>query len=162
DPLPDGFVLWTRLAPEPLQGGGMTPEAVSVQWQVAADEKMSQVIKHGTARATADMAHSVHVEVGGLHPARWYWDQFRVGSHVSPVGRTRTAPPAGAPVDRLNLAFASCQHYETGFFVSYRHMAAEDLDLVIHLGDYIYEKAGQANRVRRHQGGELQTLEDYR
>ena len=162
DPLPDNVVLWTRLAPQPLAGGGMPKEAVPVHWQVADDEKMSRVVKSGTATATSDLAHSVHVEVGGLQPARWYWYQFRVGSHVSPVGRTRTAPASGSVPERLNFAFASCQHYETGFFVSYRHMAAEDLDLVIHLGDYIYEDAGRPNRIRRHHGGEIKTLEDYR
>jgi alkaline phosphatase D len=162
DPLPDAIVLWTRLAPQPMQGGGMPPAAVSVEWQVAADEKMGKVIKRGTATASADMAHSVHVDVRGLEPARWYWYQFRAGSHVSPVGRTRTAPATGSQVDRLKLAFVSCQHYEHGFFVSYRHMAAEDLDLVIHLGDYIYEGAAQTTGVRQHQGGEIKTLQEYR
>ena len=112
EPLPDAIVLWTRLAPQPMQGGGMPPAAVSVEWQVAADEKMGKVIKRGTATASADMAHSVHVDVRGLEPARWYWYQFKAGSHVSPVGRTRTAPATGSEVDRLNLAFVSCQHYE--------------------------------------------------
>src|SRR4029434_3027179 len=162
DPLPDAIVLWTRLAPQPMQGGGMPPAAVSVEWQVAAHEKMCQVMKRGTATASADMAHSVHVDVRGLEPARWYWYQFRAGSHVSPVARTRTAPATGSQVDRLKLAFVSCQHYEHGFFVSYRHMAAEDLDLVIHLGDYIYEGAAQTTGVRQHQGGEIKTLEEYR
>ncbi|HYO82871.1 MAG TPA: PhoD-like phosphatase N-terminal domain-containing protein, partial [Bryobacteraceae bacterium] len=90
DPWPDGVLLWTRLAPEPLAGGGMPGEDVEVDWIVAADEQLKRVVKRGRTVARPEHAHSVHAEVRGLEPARWYWYQFRVGSHVSPVGRTRT------------------------------------------------------------------------
>ena len=94
DPLPDGVVLWTRLAPRPLEvGGGMGAEPVEVSWQIADDEGMSRVVQSGTATARADWSHAVHVEVTGLRPDRWYWYQFKVGAEVSPKGRTRTAPP---------------------------------------------------------------------
>ena len=162
DPTSDGFVLWTRLAPDPLNGGGMPPAAVAVTWEIASDEGMRRVVRRGTATATADWAHSVHVEVGGLEPARWYWYRFRAGDADSPVGRTRTLPRAGASVDRLRFAFASCQHFETGLFTAYGHLAEEDLDLVLHLGDYIYDEPGIDGRTRRHVGGKLLTLEHYR
>lgn len=171
DPLPDGVVLWTKLAPKPLElGGGMTPDPVEVSWQVAEDEGMSKIVKSGAVTATAAWGHSVHVEVEGLRPDRWYWYQFKAGSELSAKGRTRTAPAAGSAPDRLRFAFASCQHYEAGLWPAYGHMAKEDLDLIVHLGDYIYEGAGHPEgtskkaqaALRHHLGGETQTLDDYR
>ena len=162
DPAPDGVVIWTRLAPDPLNGGGIAPRPVEVGWEVASDERMKKVIKRGTARATPELAHAVHVEVAGLEPARWYYYRFRAGAAESPVGRTRTAPAANVGVERLNFAFASCQHYEQGFYTAYRHLAAEDLDLVVHLGDYIYEGGPWPGRPRIHNGPEVMTLADYR
>lgn len=162
DPLPDSVVLWTRLAPEPLNGGGMPSVNVPVQWQIATDENMRNVVLRGTAVATPELGHSVRVVVGGLQPARWYWYQFKAGNEVSPIGRTRTAPPLGAPIDQFRFAFVSCQHYEQGYYTAYKYIAAEDLDLVVHLGDYIYEGNPVANRPRRHVGPEPYTLEEYR
>jgi alkaline phosphatase D len=138
DPTPGGVVLWTRLAVDPLNGGGMPAANVDVAWTVADDEKQTRVVRRGTARARPESAHTVHVEVDGLEPGRPYWYQFRAGTDESPVGRTRTLPRAGAAVDRLRFGFCSCQHYETGYFTVLRHLAAEDLDLIFHLGDYIY------------------------
>ena len=162
DPAPDGVVLWTRLAPEPLVGGGMPPEAFEVRWRVATDERMRNVVRQGAAVAIPEYGHSVHVEVDGLSPARWYWYQFDVGGHQSAIGRTRTVAAPDASPDRMRFAFASCQHYEQGLFTALGHMADEDLDLVIHLGDYIYEYEGNAGRVRRHTGREIESLDDYR
>jgi alkaline phosphatase D len=162
DPWDDGVVLWTRLAPDPLNGGGMAPTPVDVSWEVATDDKMTRVVKRGTSRAEVLWAHSVHVEVNGLDPDRWYWYRFRAGDAESPIGRTRTLPKAGASADRLRFAFASCQHFETGLFTAYQHLAQEDLDLVFHLGDYIYEGPGVDARPRKHVGGKLLTIEDYR
>jgi alkaline phosphatase D len=102
------------------------------------------------------------VEVDGLETARWYWYRFHAGRAESPIGRSRTSPRTGDRTNRFAFAFASCQNYEQGLYTAYRHMAEEDLDLVVHLGDYIYEGAMQTGRVRRHHGGEIQTLEDYR
>ncbi|MGY8718682.1 MAG: alkaline phosphatase D family protein, partial [Verrucomicrobiia bacterium] len=113
DPLPDGVVLWTRLAPRPLEtGGGMGADPIVVSWQIAEDETMSRVVQSGTATARADWSHSVHVEVNGLRPDRWYWYQFKTGGEVSAVGRTRTTPLPTALPDRMRFAFVSCQHYE--------------------------------------------------
>ena len=162
DPWADSVVLWTRLALDPTHGGGMPAADVTVTWQLAADEKMSKVLKRGTQTATAEWAHSVHVEVSGLDADRWYWYQFRAGDHLSPVGRTRTFPKTGAKTDSLRFAFASCQHYEQGFYTAYQSMAAEALDVTFFLGDYIYEAAPIADRPRLHVGPELTTLEDYR
>lgn len=162
DPAADGFVLWTRLAPEPLIGGGMSTETIEVAWQVCEDEQMTKVVKKGKTVAKPDWAHSVHVEVEGLQPDRWYWYQFKAGGEVSPKGRTRTMPAAKTLASKLRFAFASCQHYETGYYTAYEHMLKDDLDLVIHLGDYIYEYGGVENRTRKHTGKEIVSLEDYR
>jgi alkaline phosphatase D len=165
DPLPNGVVLWTRLAPDPLNGGGMPPQAVEVEWQIARDERMQRIVRRGTAIAAPDFAHSVHVDVDGLEPARWYWYRFTAGGYASAVGRTRTAP-AGR-FDRLRFAFASCQHWEHGYYTAYRHMAREELDLVIHLGDYIYEYSAAgtpqaAQRPRLQPAGIAKSLAEYR
>jgi alkaline phosphatase D len=162
DPLPNGVVLWTRLAPDPLDGGGMPPVPVAVEWRVASDDAMRQIVRQGTAIALPELAHSIHVEVEGLAPDRWYWYQFHSGAAASAVGRTRTAPAAGAKLDRLRFAFASCQNWEQGYFTAYRHMAEEDFDVVVHLGDYIYEGAAQRNRPRSHLSSEPVSLEEYR
>jgi len=162
DPAPDGAVLWTRLAPDPLNNGGMPPEDVLVQWQVAEDEGMGRVVAKGAATASAAWGHAVHVEVQGLNPDREYWYQFKAGGEVSPIGRTRTTPAGNVMPDRLRFAFASCQHYESGFFNAYKHMAEEDLNAVVHLGDYIYEYGPNPKAVRQHNSPEVVSLNDYR
>ena len=162
DPSPDGVVLWTRLALDPLNGGGMPRQPIDVQWEIATDERFSAIVGTGKVVASPEWGHSVHVEVAGLQPHRWYWYRFLAGRESSPVGRTRTFPRAQSSVDRLRFAIASCQQYEQGYYTAYQHMADEDLDLVMHLGDYIYEGPGTADRVRKHVGGELMTVADYR
>ena len=171
DPEPDGVVLWTRLAPEPLAPdgrGGMPRRKVRVRWELATDEAFTSVVQSGVELARPALAHSVHVEVEGLSPASEYYYRFEAGSEISPVGRTKTAPAPGADVPELAFAFASCQQYEHGYFTAYKHMAEEDLDLVIHLGDYIYEYGkneyiAPGGNVRNHvPGTEITTLADYR
>jgi len=161
-PRPDGIVLWTRLAPDPLAAGGMPPENVELAWELAADEGFRDIVRNGTEIATPALAHSVRAEVGGLEPARWYWYRFIAGDAISPVGRTRTAPAANAAIERLRFAFASCQQYEQGYYAAHRHLAAEDLDLIVFLGDYIYESSWGRNHVRKHNAGEPYTLGEYR
>jgi alkaline phosphatase D len=162
DPRPDGVVLWTRLAPHPLAGGCMPAQPLPVAWEVALDQDMRRIVRRGVAIARPEWAHSVHVEVAGLRADRWYWYRFHAGGAASPVGRTRTMPQPASHPERLRFAFASCQHYETGLFTAYEDMARQDVDLVVHLGDYIYENAGRPRQVRRHAGPELHTLDDYR
>ncbi|UGT57257.1 alkaline phosphatase D family protein [Nocardia asteroides] len=144
EPTPDGVVLWTRLAPDPLAPdgyGGMPINPVTVDYEVAEDERFATVVARGSAVATRALGHSVHPEVSGLAPDRWYYYRFRAGSAISPVGRTRTAPAAGSPTARMRFAFASCQSWSSGYYTAYEHLSAEDLDLVVHLGDYIYESS---------------------
>ena len=165
DPLPDGVVLWTRLAPKPLDGGGMPPVVVGVEWEVARDSRFQSIAQKGIALARPELGHSVHVEVSGLEAGREYWYRFRAGSEMSRAGRTRTAPPAGAPVDRIRFGVCGCSHYEHGYFTAFRRIAEEQFDFVFHTGDYIYEgrpEPGRTDRVRLHLGQELFTLVDYR
>jgi alkaline phosphatase D len=161
DPLPDSVVIWTRLAPDPLNGGGMPDAPVDVRWEVAADDGFQRIVRHGTAVAAPEFAHSVHVDVQGLEPDRWYWYRFRVGVQ-SASGRTRTAPFVTSMPSSFRFAFASCQHYEAGYYTAYRHMAREDLDLVVHLGDYIYEGGSHRDWPRSHGAPAARTLADYR
>jgi len=162
-PATDGVVLWTRLAPYPLApDGGMPPVAYPVGYEVARDESFRDIVVKGEQYASPDWGHSVHTEVRGLEPGRPYWYRFLLGDAVSPVGRTRTAPVRESIVDRLRFAIASCQHYEHGYFSAWRHMLADDLDLVIFLGDYIYEGSWGAGAVRSHEGAEPMTLDQYR
>ncbi|HEX7901160.1 MAG TPA: alkaline phosphatase D family protein [Planctomycetota bacterium] len=158
DPSPDGVALWTRLAP----AGGLPTGPVPVSWVVAEDERFTKGVRTGDVTALPELAHSVHVEAAGLDPDRPYWYQFRVGDQPSPVGRTRTLPLPGSTPNRLRFALASCQHLETGWFTAYRHMLREDVDLVFHVGDYIYEGKGADKKVRKHDGPECKTLDQYR
>ena len=160
DPLPDGVVLWTRLAPDPLAGGGMPTSAVKVKWQVASDERMQKVVRSGTATARPEYAHSVHVDVRGLEPARPYWYRFVAGDDETPIARTRTAPAADVLPRRSRFAHVSCQRFDQGYYTAYADLAERDLDLVIHVGDYIYEYSGGA--VRDPMLPIPVTLDDYR
>jgi alkaline phosphatase D len=132
-----------------------------VQWEVASDETFRQIMARGSETAEAAWAHSVHAEPGGLAPGRWYWYRFRALGQQSPAGRTRTAPAADAAAT-LKTAIASCQRYDHGEWAAWQHMATQDLDLVMFLGDYIYEYASAADAVRPHDGGLVRTLEQYR
>jgi alkaline phosphatase D len=161
-PLPDSVVLWTRLAPEPLNGGGMDPEAVAVRWEMATDERFTRVVRRGTVDALPGRGHSVHVEVTGLEPARWYWYRFMAGDEVSRVGRTRTAPAATGNPRQLRFGLGSCQQFEQGYYGAYRHLLDEDVDVMVFVGDYIYESSWGVNHVRKHAGGEPRTVIQYR
>lgn len=166
DPWPTSVVLWTRLAPEPLEGGGMPTANVEVSWQVASDRAFRTVVRSGTAIARPELGHSVHVEAEELAPGREYFYRFRCGGETSQTGRTKTAPAAGTAVDRIRFGVCGCSQYETGYFSAYGRVADEQFDFVFHTGDYIYEGRGDVNRnpnnVRRHLGQEIYTLVDYR
>ena len=162
DPAVDGFVLWTRLAPEPLEPEQLGQVGFEVDWEVAEDQAFSRVVTSGRALAVAHLAHSVHVEVTGLAPGSNYYYRFRVGRYESPVGRALTLPAAGETVSSLRYALASCAHLEQGFFASYRYMADDRPDLIVQLGDYIYEDGYGERRVRVFDRREAVTLADYR
>lgn len=162
DPLPDGMVIWTRLAPVPFDVEALPPEPIEVRWEISEDDSFKRIEKSGTALARPEFAHAVHVEVTGLRPGRAYFYRFIAGGEASGVGRTRTAPAVRAPTAQMKLAFASCQHYEHGYFSAYRDMIAQDPDLILHLGDYIYEYAVSVAPLRRHPVLEATSLNDYR
>ncbi len=157
----DGFVLWTRLMA--AVGGEPLPNVpIEVRWELATDAQFRRIVQSGTTLALPELAHSVHVEVAGLSATNArYWYRFMLADAVSTVGRTRTLPPL-ASTERLNLALASCQNYEHGYFGAYRHMAQEDLDCVVFVGDYIYEYGITPNRVRQHNSATCTTLDAYR
>lgn len=170
DPWPDSVVLWTRLAPAPLEpGGGMAPVPVALRWELAADAQMRRILRSGEVVARPEEAHSVHLVLDGLEPARTYFYRFRLGHFETPIGRTRTAPAPGADAE-IRFLNAGCQNFEHGHFTAWRHAAAEEsIDFVFHYGDYIYEYAGRQPGargwgpiVRSHHGGETLTLDDYR
>ncbi len=159
-PTADSVVLWTRLmARESFE---RPSEAIAVRWWLAEDERMQRVVRSGQATATPQWAHSIHVEVAGLAPNRPYWYRFAVRGAESPVGRTRTMAAPDEKLQSLRFAFASCQQYEQGWFSALRHMAGEDIEAVVHLGDYIYELSWGRELVRRHEVGRPTTLEEYR
>jgi len=161
-PTHDSVVLWTRLVAEGLFGSNLGREPITVRWELAHDERFSRIVQSGQAVASAELAHSVHVEVAALEPDRWYFYRFMVGDALSPVGRTRTFPAPDAEAARLRIAYASCQRWEHGYFSAYRHMREENLDAVLFLGDYIYEYPNAKNAVRVPSGGWVRTLDDYR
>jgi alkaline phosphatase D len=175
DPSPDGFVIWTRLMPRPLDieaNYGMPRQPVEVQWEVARDDAFRDIAARGTAVAHPDLGHSVHVEVAGLEPARPYWYRFSAGRERSFTGRARTLPAPGSAVARVRLAVAGCQNYEQGLYTAHQHLAREELDFVYCYGDYIYEYRGRevyqdwaqgiVASVRRSTGDETHSLDDYR
>lgn len=165
-PWPESVVLWTRLCIDPLAAEGLGPQQWLVHWECAEDPAFRRIVRTGSALAHPDRGHSVHVEVEGLKPGTEYWYRFHVGRGAggasSPVGRTRTAPPPQQRGGQLRFAFASCQQYEQGYFSAWRHLHDEFPDLVVFLGDYIYESSWGQRRVRAHGRGEPQTLADYR
>ena len=164
EPSPDGMVIWTRLAPYPLADdglGGMPARAVDVEWEVAADERFTQVEQRGRTTAAAEAAHSVHVELRGLRSNAEYYYRFRADGYISQAGRTRTTSEPGS-LAPLTMCAASCSNYEQGWFTAYRRLADEHPDLVVHLGDYQYEYAAGDGSVRNHVGPETVTLANYR
>lgn len=168
DPLPNGVVLWTRLAPAPFDGGGMDPVPYDIQWEVARDEAFTDVVQSGVAVADPNLAHSVHVDVTGLDPHTEYFYRFMAGGVASQVGRTVTAPAPGQAVDALRFGQSCAANYEEGYFVGYRDMANQRFDAIFCLGDYIYE-AGAANDpireapwARTYEQGEPVVLAGYR
>jgi alkaline phosphatase D len=162
DPTADAVVLWTRLAPAPTAGGGMPAVDIPIRVEVADNDGFRGRVRRADVVASPEFAHSVHVDVRHLRPASWYWYRFIVGDQVSPVGRTRTAPARHHHRDPLRFLFGSCQNWQSGFWPLWAHAPADDPDVVLHLGDYIYEGGISTTAVRQNTGPELITLDDYR
>ena len=161
-PTDDSLVLWTRLAPGREEIARLGTGPVVLRWELAHDEQFTRIVQSGQTLAAAELAHSVHVQVTGLEADRWYFYRFLLGGASSSVGRTRTFPKPESAVDRLRLAYASCQKWEDGYFTAWRHMRGENLDAVMFLGDYIYEYPGTGSKLRVPTGGWVLTLQDYR
>jgi alkaline phosphatase D len=168
-PRRDGFVLWTRLAPEPLSSNPQTPGGlrggdVTVGYEIATDPALRDIVRRGEATAEQAFAYSVHLDVGGLQPGRPYWYRFTSGDAASRIGRAGTLPAPDSVPDRLRFGFVSCSDYEHGYFSAYRHLADENPEFVLYLGDYIYETIEERRpTVRRHSDGiEAATLPTYR
>jgi len=171
DPAPDGFVIWTKIAPKPLErGGGMPNKPLEVEWVVAADPQMRKVVQNGKTVAHPELGHAVHVEVEGLDPSREYFYRFQAGGERSRIGRAKTLPPAGSSLAELRFGVAGCQKYEDGLFTAWRRIAAERFDFVFHYGDYIYEyrfirpgeRALPVVRVMPGEPQECYSLDEYR
>jgi alkaline phosphatase D len=163
DPLPDGIVLWTRVVPPTQGSSGILAPTVAVTWELASDSGFTHIVKSGTATASSSLGHSVHVDVRGLTPATDYWYRFKALGRTSITGRTRTAPAAGSTPEKLRIALASCQNWQHGYFTAYQDMREQQPDLVLFVGDYIYESSAYSYRVRRHEGsGQPVTLAQYR
>jgi alkaline phosphatase D len=158
----DAVVLWTRLYDQGVFSSNIPNEIIPVKWEISKDEAFAQVVQSGVSQATPDLAHSVHVELSGLPSNQWFFYRFQVGEFTSATGKTRTFAAHNAPADKLKIAFASCQHYELGYFNAYPHVVAEKPDVLLFLGDYIYEYAPGKKGVRTVEGSWCLTLADYR
>lgn len=161
DPMPGGAVIWTRLAPNPLDPDATGREPIPVRYEVALDQRFKRVVNTGGVVAYHANAHSVHVPIEGLMPGRPYFYRFMAGDEVSRTGRLVTAPAVGASVDQFRFAVASCQQYEMGYFSAYQDMIAQDVSLIVHLGDYIYESSWNGP-ARRMPVSDARSLTDYR
>lgn len=162
DPLPDAIILWTRVTP-PSVGA-----EVEVRWQLADTREFRTIVAQGRTTATADRDHTVKVDVGELSPGRTYHYRFEALGQRSPIGRTRTAPAGPTPAARF--AVVSCSNYPFGYFNVYAAIAGrDDLDAVLHLGDYLYEYANgqygdgtELGRLPDPPDREMVALADYR
>lgn len=162
DPTAQSVVLWTRLAPDPLNGGGMGSQPVEVRWEVATDPFMVNVVRAGMTVANPRRGHSVFVVANGLAPDSWYWYRFSARGEQSRIGRTRTFPARNVMPTRLRFALVSCQDYQAGYYAAYRDIIEQGVDFVLHVGDYIYEHGPSAAAVRQYNSPEVYSVEDYR
>ena len=153
DPTADGVVLWTRLS------GSSRP--VVVRWTLAADAELADVVAEGDTEASPEHDWTVQIDVGGLRPATTWWYAFEAQGQRSPVGRTRTLPEPGSG-EELRLGVVSCASFAAGRFTAYDRLAQRDLDLVVHLGDYVYDDDGGQTARQHEPPGPPVTLADYR
>ena len=165
DPTATSVVLWTRLAPDPLNGGGMGAANARVDWQVATDAAMTSIVKAGAVDALARDGHALNVQVAGLAPNSWYYFRFGHRGEWSRIGRTRTFPAANVMPTQMRFVLASCQDYEAGYYAAWRDaLVQEQVDFVLFVGDYIYEYGADLTKPleRRNNGAEILSATDYR
>ena len=177
DPLSDRVIIWTRItipfderiawvnvdSQSSVYSSSVFDTTVQVGWQIATDTQFTNVVNSGTASTDSSLDYTVKVDVTGLQPNTWYYYRFSNNGINSIIGRTRTTPVAN--VDSLRFAIFACSDFQTGFFNAYSNIAhRNDLDAVIHLGDYYYEyKAGGSDTGRFHPlAHDAYTLADYR
>jgi alkaline phosphatase D len=162
DPLSDRVILWTRVT-------ASAPGTLNVEWEVASDERFGIIVARGTASTGPERDYTVKVDAMGLQPASTYFYRFFMGNDRSPIGRTRTLPVGG--VSQARLAVVSCSNFPSGYFNVYADIAKRtDIDVVLHLGDYIYEfgRVGFASQLaiaidrESRPDHEILTLADYR
>lgn len=159
----DSIVLWTRLLAAKTFESTQKTEVIPVKWELAESSEFKPIVQSGISNAFSELAYSVHVEVSGLKENTTFFYRFTVGDFSSPVGKTRTFYGANEGTDqRLRIGVASCQHFEHGYFNSYPHLIDDNPDLVLFLGDYIYEYAPTKAGVRAHRGHWCLSLADYR
>ncbi|MBJ9720933.1 alkaline phosphatase D family protein [Acinetobacter calcoaceticus] len=130
DPLQDKVILWTRLTPVDLSG------RLKVTWEIATDNQFKQNLKTGMVETSKTDDFTVKVDAAGLQANTIYYYRFRFGNKISSVGQTKTLPIS---TNKVSFAVCSCSNYPAGYFYVYREMAKQDVDVIIHLGDYIYE-----------------------
>lgn len=159
EPHERGFTIWTRLVTD----GAISQlkSSIPVNWEVAKDEKFKTIVRVGVSLAESNWGHSIHVDLAGLEPSSVYWYRFSAEGKQSAVGRTRTTPSPKS-LEPLKFVIASCQRWDQGHFAAWKHVAQESPDLILFLGDYIYEYGPIDGRVRLHEGGRVVTLEQYR
>jgi len=174
DPDASGFVIWTRLAPRPeMPDRGLPPRPIAVRYEVAENPSFDRLVAEGEAIARPELGHSVHVTLNSLRPDRLYHYRFIAGGERSPAGRGRTLPAESAAVQAVRIGVAGCQDWQAGLYTAFRHLAREDCHAIFHYGDYLYEYGPRAAlwsfglgemipTVRRHEGPEVMSLDDYR
>ena len=164
DPTDQSVILWTRLAVDSLNGGGMPAQDIEVLWEVSSTDTFDDIVSSGLATAEERFGHAVHIDVPLSTGESIVFYRFRIGDYVSPIGKTRLSSPSGSTTP-IKVAAVSCQNYTDGFYNAYADLVEQSPDLVTFLGDYIYESGVgtlDATTVRLHNSDEIKDLVAYR
>ena len=164
DPTDQSVILWTRLAVDSLNGGGMPVQDIEVLWEVSSTDTFDDIVSSGLATAEERFGHAVHIDVPLSTGESIVFYRFRIGDYVSPIGKTRLSSPSGSTTP-IKVAAVSCQNYTDGFYNAYADLVEQSPDLVTFLGDYIYESGVgtlDATTVRLHNSDEIKDLVAYR
>ena len=164
DPTDQSVILWTRLAIDSLNGGGMPAKDIEVLWEVSSTDAFDDIVSSGLVTAEERFGHAVHIDVPLSTGESIVFYRFRIGDYVSPIGKTRLSSPSGSTTP-IKVAAVSCQNYTDGFYNAYADLVEQSPDLVTFLGDYIYESGVgtlDATTVRLHNSDEIKDLVAYR